>query len=153
MEFIGLALISLIMTIGGHYVKRPSAVITGGVAWVIMGIYALDQSTTTWDWWYALFFLACFAGIVCVIEAGFMQVKREEDYTREDELDEGEGQERIGRKRKPWFARKKNQQKAKPIVESKKQEPPKDQTTEIVRRNAARAAKARQERQQRRIDL
>lgn len=156
MAFIGLVLIPLVMTIGGYYVKRPTAIIAGSIGWIIVGIYALGQSDYTWDYWYTLFFFGMFMGFVTLLEGSFMRT-RGKTYVDQDGFDDGVEEtsgERVGGRKMPWKSKPKKQPAA-ATSEARTTEKAKgtDHTSDIIRQNAIRAAKARANKKQSRVDL
>ena len=59
------------------------------IFWAILSGYAYQQSTTTWDIYYLLFFGAIFMGVFCAFAAFALRTKKEEAQEGDLFFDEG----------------------------------------------------------------
>lgn len=93
--FLSLALMAI-----AYWVKRPAIGVAAGVSWLLLGLYNLSVSVTTWDIYYDLFVMGIAMFIASLIEAQMLRPKVAEENEEEDVW---------GKARSEYIERKKQQ--------------------------------------------
>lgn len=95
MELFSLVFLAVGLTYGLYSTRQSVLGFCCTGAWAILGVYAYNQSTATWDWQYALFFFSMMGMTIVTAYSSFIlrrQIKSELEEV-EEEWDKGESEE------------------------------------------------------------
>jgi hypothetical protein len=96
-----LAIIVVALTVAMFATKQSMLGFPCLIFWALLSGYSYQQSVTTWDLYYLLFFSSMGMAIFCTFAAFALRTKKEERQVGEEYIDEGEDDSRYADESRP----------------------------------------------------